>query len=244
MQIDRVTFTGADDSIDPAVLASISQQYPYVEWGILFSPKHQGSPRYPSDGWLDGLLDVAQGTRALFKLSAHLCGGWVRELMSGQCTEQRFRFRAEYSDLWPFFQRVQLNFHAERQRIAPGLVSTLVDAQRSFIMQCDGENDVMVREFARQTRMVSPLFDTSGGAGIVPHHWPKPWPGVYCGYAGGMGPENVHGVIKDIEAVAGNATIWIDMERRVRSEDDRLFDITKVLSVLEQVEHYRTQVSA
>ena len=37
MILDRVTITGADDSIHVEQLAELSQAYPYVEWGILVS---------------------------------------------------------------------------------------------------------------------------------------------------------------------------------------------------------------
>ncbi len=47
MKIDKVTLTGADDSVRPAELVEISQQYPLVEWGILFSKSQQGTARFP-----------------------------------------------------------------------------------------------------------------------------------------------------------------------------------------------------
>lgn len=37
--INKVTVTGADDSIDPGDLISIQQEYPFVEFAILLSRK-------------------------------------------------------------------------------------------------------------------------------------------------------------------------------------------------------------
>jgi phosphoribosylanthranilate isomerase len=61
--------------------------------------------------------------------------------------------------------------------------------------------------------------------------------GVHCGYAGGIGPENVIEILKKIGDVAGETPFWIDMESRVRDDQDR-FDITKAESVLDQVHTY------
>ena len=44
--------TGADDSVDPKELFRISEKYPFVEWGILFSKSATGRYRYPSKEWI------------------------------------------------------------------------------------------------------------------------------------------------------------------------------------------------
>src|SRR5207302_929741 len=93
----------------------------------------------------------------------------------------------------------------------------------------------------------SPLFDTSGGAGLTPddleESWPMAWPGKYCGYAGGLGPDNV---ADELEKIFGTnaeqaSTFWIDMETKVRSyrvENFRkvdYFDLSKCEQVCKQV---------
>lgn len=78
-----------------------------------------------------------------------------------------------------------------------------------------------------------PLFDTSGGAGIVPRVWPIPLASIpYHGYAGGLGPETLERELERIAEAAGDTRVWIDMERRVRSEDDERLDLDKVRRVL------------
>lgn len=241
MILDRVTFTGADDSVDPQELVRLSDRFPFVEWGILFSRARLGSPRYPSQTWLTVLRHCVED-RSL-KLSAHLCGRWVRDFV----ISARFTWLQEFPTLAPLFQRVQLNFHGEYHQRGAGFETMLLahsereatttrPAQpgKRFIFQCDGVNDEVVRDLATWGCAV-PLFDTSGGAGVVPNGWPPSWPGIYCGYAGGLSPDNVLEELKRIEGAAGPERVWIDMERRVRSEDDTKFDIAKVHRVLEQV---------
>lgn len=131
-------------------------------------------------------------------------------------------------------QRLQWNFHAERHTIQLGCVETGLQyyPQHQHILQMDGVNDALLGALRDRGVNVVPLFDTSGGAGRVPQTWPFAIPTVYCGYAGGLGPETLEQEITRIEQVAEHATIWIDMERRVRSLDDQQFDLAKVEACL------------
>lgn len=221
MILDRVTITGADDTILPEALLDLAGAFPFVEWGILFSPKRQGSPRYPSPDWVGRLCDavaeyeITDGEE--IGLSAHLCGGWVRDWIAGNPS-----WLNQYAGDADYFQRVQLNFHGE-----PAMWTGAVDAEeRQVIVQADGVN-------VPPAGMV-PLFDVSGGKGALPLLWPKALPGLYCGYAGGLGPDNVVAQVNGpIADAAGAGRVWIDMETRVRT--DERFDLRKVRQVLEQV---------
>lgn len=242
MILDRVTITGADDSIDPDELIPLARDFPFVEWGILFSGARLGIPRYPSRAWISALAKIVW--QVPMKLSAHLCGAWVRDFV----LKANFTWMEEYRAYEMLFDRVQLNFHGEYHRRAVGFDSFLLglipheerqglraQAGKEFIFQCDGPNDMTVQELQPwATRGVFPLFDGSGGTGKSPKEWPKAWPGVYCGYAGGLGPDILTSQLKLIEAAAGQERIWIDMESSVRSLDDRRFDLAQVRAVLEK----------
>ncbi|MHB1675039.1 MAG: hypothetical protein ACYCSP_12405 [Acidobacteriaceae bacterium] len=39
MKLETVTITGADDSTDIVELAELSEEFPFVEWGILISAR-------------------------------------------------------------------------------------------------------------------------------------------------------------------------------------------------------------
>lgn len=226
MILDRVTFTGADDSVDPLELVEISAAFPFVEWGILFSLSHQGQPRYPSRPWIDRLADAATPG---MNFSAHLCGRWAREMV----VEADNTWGVAYET--SLFRRIQINFHGRYHHRHPHFIFLLeAHFEKQFILQCDGVNDHWVKEAAEKSLCV-PLFDTSGGKGLLPKTWPKPWKGVYCGYAGGLGPQNVTEQLEIIRNLGGNQHFWIDMERRVRSADDAVFDLSKVRAVLEKV---------
>lgn len=243
MKLDRVTITGADNSIPPHDLEQLSMRYPFVEWGILVSRSQEGGRRFPTSQWITILQDIVQ-YRTPMNLSLHVCGSWVRSLLLGRFEMPITFYRA--------MQRVQLNFHAQREECNPigfGNVLMSLGADRQFIFQIDGATgnehfDAIYSENPNCTVDAVPLFDISGGAGILPDAWPKPeWMEtdsafIYHGYAGGLGPDNLAQQIPLIAEAAGNCRIWIDMERRVRSEDDQQFDLRKVERCLQIAEPF------
>ncbi len=240
MNLDRVTVTGADDSIGrPENLLDLTREFPFVEWGILVHAKGAGEPRFPSDNWISDLQRLVKGGHKM-PLSLHVCGRWVRDLLIGNMTIPE--------SLLFGFDRVQLNFHAENTSVDPPRFYEAMHQLRrgrQFIFQIDGNKgnahleSLMLEDATEGNLDLVPLFDISGGAGVLPSAWPVPDSAGdevdyrYYGYAGGLGPENLAEQIPLIGKAAGETRIWIDMETRVRSEDDEQFDLAKVRQCLE-----------
>jgi hypothetical protein len=226
MIIDRVTITGADDSTDIQWMLQMQEKYPFVEWGILVSARSMGAPRFPSLDWIRRLLSNG----SLLQLSTHVCGRWVRDICSGSWLP----VAAGTNGLVMESGRVQLNFHGEPHELANTAVATagqMMD-KRQLIMQLDGVNTELWHRMLPKVHAV-PLFDLSHGAGVLPTEWPRQMAGHYTGYAGGLGPRNIVEQVNKIKSVA-NGTIWLDMETRVRTEDDLKLDCAAVESVLQQ----------
>lgn len=205
---ELITFTGVDDDTDPSELIKLADDYP-VEFGLLFSPKRQGiEPRYPK------LWTVSWLTEELpLRWSAHLCGADARAwLLEDHCDH----------DLRGF-QRVQVN--TADKNASPALVGHQA-AKRNLrgILQCRGAFP--------QVESVDVLFDASGGRGISPSDWPQAVNTTFCGYAGGLSPENVAQAVQIIGTRANR--YWIDMESGVRDENDR-FSVAKCRAVCEAV---------
>lgn len=224
MKLKVVTMTGADNSVDPSDLFKISEKYPHVEWGILFSGRGVEASRFPSYDWVSELLKYAPTD---LRLCAHLCGPWVFDaLMDGKPMELITEF--------PQFQRVQLNTHGvniAEQYKEPKWIKTL-PITKQIIFQVDGSN-YHVPSWCEAGYGV-PLFDMSSGAGVLPEEgWPTVWPNIYCGYAGGLGPANINNQLEAISRAVGDGECWIDMETRIRSLKDHQFDLAKVEEVLE-----------
>ena len=229
MKIDKVTITGADDSTDIDWMQDLSQRFPFVEWGILVSERNEGTPRFPSKKWINRLVAVARKTPIM--LSVHICGKWVREICQG-----------DWSGLWESHDaltdvamRVQLNFHAYTHSLSAEFFERAVvfGHDQQMIFQLDGVNDELMSRARRIGIDAVPLFDRSGGIGKVPDVWPQQTEGVYSGYAGGLGPANLKEELERISQVTqADGRIWIDMETRVRTEDDQALDKRAVETVL------------
>jgi len=232
MSLNRVTITGADDSVDPQELIKLSGQFPFVEWGILFSANRQGGVRFPSQDWINRFTRAIEDARWGVRVCSHLCG---RHLVKDFCETGVFAFRGEQVSLWPHIQRVQLNFHSQKHGIGEAAIEFIRNAGRQFIVQYDGVNDDALKAILKPENPIVPLFDLSGGLGKLPNTWPEPVAGRYCGYAGGLNPENVAEQWRKIHVQAaahGNPAYWMDMETGVRTEDLRELDLNKVKSVL------------
>ncbi|MGR4927357.1 phosphoribosylanthranilate isomerase [Bradyrhizobium sp. CAR08] len=210
MKPEFITFTGADDWTSIDGMQALSAKYP-IEWGVLFSPKRQGSdPRYP-DG--DGLSRIMW---ANVRRSAHICGAYSDAIMEGSDIK---RSPVDFS----YFDRVQVNHATPKPERIIGFRGGW--GFKRGIAQCRTD------AFPRDTS-VDWLFDRSGGRGEVPTAWPAhPGGERLVGYAGGISPENIAGVMSVLEHTAGR--YWIDMESGVRT-DDRL-DLQKCRAVCEAV---------
>lgn len=254
--VDKVTITGAGKTTDLQALADLSTNYPFVEWGILLSKSNMGKhPRFPGRAWLHDLFNAVniyselhERDRPGMNISGHLCGKWVRDFCKGEWTwTDDLNEHPLY--IASMFQRLQLNFHAlvhklDRDKFFAGfgnepvgdpMLSPFVvgpqKTSRQFIFQLDDVNNSILDEAAADRSSYGhridavPLFDLSGGAGILPSEWPTRE--GYCGYAGGLSPDNVADQLGLIEQAA-SGDIWIDVETHVRSEDDKHLDLSKV----------------
>lgn len=221
--IDKVTITGADNSITPKDLIKLTDMYPFVEWGILVSKNRFGTPRYPSLEWMKELKEVKKEHD--MKLSCHLCGMYVRELMKGNDIAM-----VELAEIWDMFERVQINFHAINHVVDREAMTRLLlkYPEKEFIFQYDDVNNEIAKTAKEAGVNCSILFDKSGGDGVLPAEWPFPVENMKCGYAGGLSPWNVEEQIELIKDKAGDLNIWIDVETHVRSINDKLFDIILV----------------
>ena len=219
MRISNITFTGADDTISVAHLEEVSMYFPFVEWGILFPST--GSTRFPSRKWVSGL----EGSD--INLSAHLCGNFVPAVLSGNIATF-----AGITGVKVFnqFKRMQLNFHGLPITIDIQAFNALVERLgKEVIVQMDGTND-WVADVNTDTSL---LFDTSSGAGRSPTEWPMVIQERKCGYAGGLGPDNLKVELDYLDYfLPTDAVIWIDMETKLRNTQD-CFDIDKVMQCAE-----------
>ena len=236
-QFKGVTFTGADDNTNIQDLVQLGQEFDFVEFGILLRQDDgQGVARYPSEGWLKNLLVAKEKNEFLLDIALHICGP--------NAIEELVRPGSQLIHLAKKFDRVQLNMRWQQHEIREigKAVDYLVDSDVSVITQFNDQNVELYKYlFFWDAHQV--LFDFSGGNGKLPKNWPEPIPGVTCGYAGGLSPDNIAEEFPKIYAAAMSRKgedankkreFWIDMETGVRDEKDQ-FSIARCRDVLEYI---------
>lgn len=230
MKIDKVTITGADDKILYTDLLNLQEDFPFVEWGILFSGSKEGTPRYPSKDHREKHFTGA------LNLSAHFCGWWSRQVLE----ERNFQL---ISDLPPQYKRVQLNYsflNAGDDRNLRALNIYLTQHEdRRIILQYNHNNMHFIDEWMRKNNLSSRfhfLYDASGGRGKQITRILPAIGGHYTGHAGGIDVDNVDSVCCEIGRQESKEDVWIDLESGARTNNN--FDLEKVRSVLQKCSYH------
>jgi hypothetical protein len=229
--LEIVTATGADDSVDPSELVNLSRKFPFAEFGILLSAG-EARPRFPSIGWLVELAKERAASNPHMKVSAHLCGKIVEEMYRGDWSWfNALKISLPATHTLPLFDRLQINTHGVLHALSytklRDSVVACIKSNVSPIFQYDGINDVvtqLARDLPQYPRRIHALFDLSHGEGRLPPGYPEPLPDIYCGYAGGLSPDNVAAEITKMARVAKSTPFWIDAETFLRSGSS--FDLT------------------
>lgn len=240
MIINKVTFTGADDKTDIQKMRYLSTIYPcdlVVEYGILFSAKQAGWPRYPSQKWIRDLIFYSEE----LNLAAHFCGKYAKELIDGDDIHLK--------EIVPYFSRIQINYNFTTNPInfrepLMELISKYWHSHRTqFIFQIhEGNKEVcekLIQDISKKYGWPTVnyglefLYDSSGGHGTEIKTFESSFKSLSTGYAGGLSPDNIRSVYNSLydirdEVVPG---CWVDMESSLRNQDNE-FDLEICKKVL------------
>lgn len=226
MKINKVTITGLDTLVELDRVVELQQNYPFCEWGILFSSNKEGQKRYPT------MWTVEQILKTNIPLSAHFCGAWAREVLE----KQNF---GVIKTLHKNFKRVQLNYNfSHNQQWSITHLNLFADENRGrdIILQYNKSNKSTIDAYSVGfPENINILYDASGGRGAEISHFHPPFIN-YTGYAGGINDKNIEMICEGIYSHENKSEVWIDMETGVRTND--IFDMDKVEAVLQVVSKY------
>ncbi len=194
----RITLTGLDEFTEIDRAAELTLRFPSVEWGILYSASPDGRNRYPSLPWIRSAAERLSGNCAL-----HICGSLARAQL----------FNGELSDILRHAPRVQINGRVHEAELA-----TICETFANIFITQHGQSNPSLWCALRGVRNHAVLIDGSGGRGISPSKWVRPATWKDCGFAGGLGPDNITRELSAIQAVAQGGW-WIDMEGKLREND-------------------------
>lgn len=220
-----ITFTGVDDVTNVNYLLNLTNIFPQlnIEFGVLYSKSNAGKGRYPSFYKINEICEYItknRGKPEQINFALHVCGSSVGDLLDN---------KEDTSWICKSFDRIQLNFvypRYSKEQLQKFLNNNL---DKRIIFQYNDKNAEICNDLVKNCPNLELLFDKSGGKGIAPDSWPNCISGVRCGYAGGLGPDNINDEFKKINLITKNQNIWLDMETKLRTNDT--FDILKVIDV-------------
>jgi hypothetical protein len=231
-KLDRISLTGPDDKVSLAALSQLSERYPFVEWALLYVPHNEGAPRNPTQAWRRAFFDA----RLPGYSAVHLCGRQAfEELLQGALPSELLQA-----------DRLQLNINARKPDFTDAQVLEVfhraLDLGPDIILQYHEGTAALVAAFVRKLapaalRRVHVLLDESKGTGKVMSSVSPP-PAVedlYCGFAGGLGPDNIAWALSALERTGKH--YWADMESGIRTNNE--FDMEKARLVLEAGDQVR-----
>lgn len=224
MNLSHITITGIDERTDLDRLVKISEQHPYVEWGILLSYHWwENGNRYPNPKILDRL------EHRKLNLSAHFCGNMARDIAAGETQKMNETINYQFD----IFRRCQLNVNASSMYPTLRTMRVFDRTLKEVIIQMDSRNTL--ESFLHYVEIPTPhvayLIDGSGGRGIEKPIEIYDNQDIHVGYAGGINPENVGEKLSLLLEHRSYGRFWIDMESGVRTND--WLDLNKVERVLE-----------
>ncbi len=233
MKLHGVTISGADDNTDILQMQAVQDEFPFVEWGILigkvnysFDNLSSSKPRYPSRQWIGSLIelrDMHRDTSSPLRTSMHLCGDHALSY-------------SRFDDMATYFDRVQLNAKDKLAYLDAAQIAEVHEDCVGLIIQANQPDATalkLLQDLYDHLISAMLLLDASGGRGQLPAERLSVPPGAaMVGHAGGFSPDNILEQLKLVEAT-GVAHCWIDMETKVRTNDE--LDFAKVRSVLQQV---------
>jgi len=222
MKINKLTITGADDATNQDSLLDFSNNFGFVEWGILFSKTKLGEKRYPTLKYINSLPKE-------LNLSAHFCGWWAKEILENKNYHL-------INELAPNFKRIQLNYnfkHSTGYKLFSLLTYLNEHPDRSVILQYNNSNSTELDRLLQEDlpQNLHFLYDSSGGRGTTIERIDVSLGSSYTGFSGGLNPDNMSTICTMVVEDAEEVDVWLDLETGVRTED--VFDLVKVKSVLE-----------
>ena len=207
--LTRITFTGVDSETD------LYEVPTNVEIGILYSATSIKN-RYPSRKKIYEILRFLK-RRKSNELSLHICGSPARQEL----------INYSIPDLTHNVSRIQVNGKINRDEINKicriyrdhEIITQIYDTS------CNYDSVASNHSF---------LVDGSGGKGVKPKNWEKPFCDDRIGYAGGIDETTIRNVINKISDIDDSGDWWLDMETSLRDEND-LFSCEKAMNIIEEI---------
>ena len=229
-----VTFFGVDETADVERLKEIRSHYFTVEWGVGLAVERQDREAgFPGVDWIGKLAPE-------LNLSAQLSGKGASAFLKGDDTD----LMTKYGKVWSLFRRIQINSTDGIDRVDfPGLTQLIAkNPDKQIILRIRDRNLEVADALVAQGLSCSTLFHESEILEPVQKKWPKGLKRFAgCGYAGGLGPDNIYKQLTPILNAAQSAERWwveIDSCLRGKEHDPDVFSLASCKRTIREVDSF------
>lgn len=209
MLVEKITFSGIDETVNIDYLFSLINKYPSIEFGVLYGGSKK---RYPSLNYINTLC----ATIPKKHLSIHLCGEIARNLILGTFLTK------EQITMVSRFNRLQINFDINTISKEINLIDLRYSLNnlpvKEIIIQGKGLNYLLAQYLNDYINVSILAKDIEDNKIRFPYNYIK------TGYTGGFSLKNISKKIKELkELLPTYYNTWIDMESSIDT-----FDLAKV----------------
>jgi hypothetical protein len=229
-----VTFSGVDETADGERLKEIRSHYFTVEWGVGLAVERQNqAPGFPGVDWICKLAPE-------LNLSALISGKSAGTFLKGDDTE----LMAKYSEVWSMFRRIQINSADGIGQVnLPGLTRLIAkNPDKQIVLRIRDRNFEVADALVAEGISCSALFDESEVQEPAQRKWPKGLKRFAgCGYAGGLGPDNIYKQLTPILNAAQSAERWwveIDSYLWGKEHDQDAFSLASCKRTIREVDSF------
>jgi hypothetical protein len=225
-----VSFVGVDIHTNRDDILNFKAQRVPCEWGVLFSDSKSQTKhvRYPDYKFCKEFLEWCDSVPRMGSL--HLCGDVI---------DRYLKQEDDVMELCSKAMRIQLNLninnYPDHDKLAEDILSVIANHEHRVILQQNKTKEKFMKVFLEKAKTkISLLHDGSGGFGRVITQIDPPHDFHVTGYAGGIKPDNVKGIVELIEKNnPNNRPYYIDMESGVR--ENNIFSIEKCQQVIDNL---------
>ena len=229
-----VTFSGVDETADVERLKELRSHYFTVEWGLRLAVERQArTVGCPGVDWICKLPPE-------LNLSAQLWGKSASDFLQGSDAE----LLTKYGEVWSLFRRIQINSTNGIDQVdLPGLTQLIAkNADKQIIFRVRDRNLQVADALVAHGISCSTLFDESEVQEPAQKKWPKGLKRFAgCGYAGGLGPENIYKQLTPILNAAQSAERWwveIDSCLRIKEQDQDVFSLANCKRAIREFDSF------
>lgn len=229
-----VTFSGVDETADVERLKEIRSHYFTVEWGLRLAVESHGrTAGFPGVDWISNLAPE-------LNLSAQLWGKSAVDFLRGDNTE----LMARYGQVWSLFRRIQINSADGIDRVDLPALTQLIEKNpgKHLILRIRGRHLEVADALLAHGISCSTLFDESEAQDPAQKRWPKGLKRFAgCGYAGGLGPDNIYKQLSPILNAAQSAERWwveIDSSLRTAENDQDVFSLASCKRAIREFDSF------